>query len=146
MRNISLGYYQVLGWFLFLSRRCRILLLCFYFVPFSKLFTPCLSQIFFDVSKWTSAFNLLTSLLSSVFSRQVNFFVSFKAKKIWGPLTNYRLSSIMKNLGSMINLSSQKPIFFMGVGVLNCLESFLQITKDCYRHITSITYFFYCNF
>ena len=56
----------------------------------------------------------------------------------WGPPTNYRVSSALKIFGFMVNLSSQKPIFFMGGGLLDRLESLLRITKDCYRRIAGI--------
>ena len=63
----------------------------------------------------------------------------------WGPPTNYRVSSALKNFSFMVDLSSQKPVILMGGGILDFLKGFLRVTKDCYRRVTCIRCLLYGN-
>lgn len=58
------------------------------------------------------------------------------------PSENYGMPIFLKFSSCTINYSSQKPVFFVGKGMLDCLKSFLQVTKDSHWGTFTVKRFF----
>lgn len=53
----------------------------------------------------------------------------------WDPRKDYRVPATLKFFGFLRDQSSQKPVFFVSGGVLDCFEGFLRVAIDSLQHL-----------